>query len=283
MFQRANLLLPFVFFTILFSSAVDAQELNNKAQDTARLERVLTQKLRLLDKILHSPDMLDKVQRSNSHEAQLLLEQSIEQASLAKISFEQGELEVAKQSVDVSLKMLSSVTMITRKIQQEADKDKLEFHELLNSIESVYNITNLKMSGHISEQIQQAKLLAGDEDYQKANQLLNQAYSETSQLIIQAFDKKTITYALDFTSKKDEYFYEVKRYQSTHELINHISSKRPGKKNDPMLKGHLLKALNKFAQAQSAAKQENYQQAIYLMEETANYLQMALRILGVAV
>lgn len=266
------------------------------AQSTgvADKRQLLEQKIRLVEMLVNSQAAKNK--STNAPGAPERLEKSRASLEQARLAMSKALFDEAGQILDDALRTSSSPRRgsLESNLSEESHR-----HAHQNLIEQVATyrasvedlLTTPKIStaarhllGRIDAKSAEARKLAGDGQFDKANKILGEAYqlavSELSRL--RAGDE--VVLSLNFATPSDEYAYELRRFESSHILIKIMLGDGTADSNKRSLvdkfvnEGYRLRT-----EAQGQATEGHYPEAIRLMEGASTQLNRGLQSIGVPV
>ncbi len=134
----------------------------------------------------------------------------------------------------------------------------------------------------VDASIERAQKLAEGEDYDQASRILNAAQTELTTALTAMLKSATLSYELKFDEPKDEYEYEVSRFNSYAELIPiAIEQKHPSKSMQGLMQSSVNRGNDIAEQAKPVAAKGDYKTAIQMMQGATSHIQRALRMLGI--
>ncbi len=129
---------------------------------------------------------------------------------------------------------------------------------------------------------QRARKLADAGDYRQANALLTRAQTTLTEALSAMLKSKTLSYELVFETPKQEYEYELARYQSYEELVPlAIEQRRPSSRMQALMDKYVKEGQDIKAQALPVAAKGDYKKAILMLQGATSHIRRALRIVGV--
>ena len=274
------LLPPLLLLGLLLSQPLIAATTPQKAAN------VLNQKLMLLDNMLSRSATGRKLQASGDKEIGMLLEQTRELMVIARQALQEGDAEAAGEAINGALKSFDSAKAIFNRRSASTLLERSRYSELLASIESFRGTLHGDAANNLDQQelqglLNRANELTRSDDYAGASALLNQA----NQLIIGAvssgYSTGTVVYSLDFKSPKEEYEYEVRRYQDNLQLIDTMLNRRGESPTTKLVTRYVGRAGETRQQAVLLAGNGQYQQALTTMEQAGDQLKRAMGMLGI--
>ncbi len=129
---------------------------------------------------------------------------------------------------------------------------------------------------------ERASKLADAGDYRQANALLTRTQTTLTEALSAMLKSKTLSYELVFETPKQEYEYELARYQSYEELVPlAIEQRRPSKRMQGLMDKYVKEGQDIKAQALPVAAKGDYKKAILMLQGATSHIRRALRIVGV--
>lgn len=272
------------FFWSLFWISVSASvsvalALGDEAKSNQ--QRLLEQKILLVERMLQSSPSSDASGKSGNPEVAELQAQARELVSIARASLEKGEMEAAREGVDEALKMISSASSIRKNQRKSTLVQRDRYKDLSEGIASFRDTLGADLDEEVNALVADARAMAEADDYEGANRLLSRAYEETVSAVARVRDKQTVVYALNFETPADEYAYEVRRFNGNRMLVDLMLEKHKGGAVSELVQKYLDDAEGARGIAEAEAEVGNYQEAVSTMEKAGQHLRRALSLLGV--
>ena len=134
----------------------------------------------------------------------------------------------------------------------------------------------------VEQLTREAARFADAENYDQANVVIQRAYLTTKAAVGNLRQGDTLVRSLKFTSKEDEYHYELDR-NDTHQMLLKVlaEEKRTNASIDAMVRGYLEKAGQLRGEAESSAARGDFEAAVKMMEQSTTELVRAIRGAGV--
>lgn len=285
--------------TLFSTDTVVATQVQGNGEDSAESGSVssrsqIDQKLRLIDHVLRHQSHFSTRENAHNPEAQATLIQLKDIYTEAKADFEQGDYRTAQAKVDLSLRLLSRITQIGAQKPPTQDLARTRYNTLRDALGAYATPTFPKPSIDdieanterlllINELMEEAEYLADKSMFEQAHEQLSKAYDLNMRALVAARQKETIIYALEFKSKRDEYEYELRRYQNYRMFLRVTKEQHKLEPTTLYLIHTFVAASERLSQSgEQQAKQENYPAAITMLEKATNELVRALRVAGVA-
>ena len=280
----------FMFIFLLSQNLAFAQNeaIENVANVTA-VEAKLEQKIKMVNLILHSPDLLERVKSSNDSLARELLARAAENFLLGEEYFGRGQYLEAEAVIDYVLRDLSASAQLLngsrlkknkyRKFIDQLDSFILPEWDQLSESENEFLQDQLE---HVSDLRNQAISYAEAEDYDQALALLGQAYGVKSSLVEKLRHQTTIVYDLDFVSNQDEFQYLINRTYHYLELVQYSLSKyETEEQSQKLIDNYIYRSMVNLEIAEGLQNEGIFVEAIPELKQSIALLSAVLRILGV--
>ncbi len=282
------------FILILIFSLNVAMAQDNSGAELGSVKGVsekIAQKIKMLSLILHSPDMLQRMEASDDSVARELLARAAENFLKGEEYFDRGKYLEAEAVLDYVLRDLSASAQLLSVPQHKRD----QYHKFMEQLdafalpewselnEQENDLLQNKLQ-RISELRNRASRQADAELYDKAIALLEEAYSLKVSLIDTLKHETTIVYDLNFNTIRDECQYMINRTYHYLELVQIALSKsdideQTRKLTDKYVYGSMLN----LEIAEDFELQGQFSEAIPVLDKTINQLSAVLKILGIEI
>ena len=255
------------------------------------------QKLAFAELFVNQSSAARRIEGSGNTVAQGFLRDARDKLQASRAAFDEQHFEQALALVDESLRLMSEAS---RRVPAESDQAALQerFKELLQGVETFQasyqrNYQRLSKQRHRKEIPQldvarieaaktEARRLAEEGDYAEAVQVLSRAQEDLNNALTDMLHEETMSYELVFETPKEEYEYELARYESYEELIPlAIEQRRPSPQTVELMNRFVEKAKGIKAQALPTAAKGDYKTAILMLQGATTHIQRALRLAGV--
>jgi len=255
------------------------------------VEAKLEQKIKMVNLILHSPGLLERVKSSNDSLARELLARAAENFLLGEEYFDRGQYLEAEAVIDYVLRDLSASARLLnvsqlkknkyRKFIDQLDSFILPEWEQLSESENEFLQDQLE---HVSDLRNQAISYAKAEDYDQALALLGQAYGVKSSLLEKLRHQTTIVYDLDFVSNQDEFQYLINRTYHYLELVQYSLSKyETDEQSQKLIDNYIYRSMVNLEIAEDLQNEGIFLEAIPVLKQSVALLSAVLRILGIKI
>jgi len=251
----------------------------------------LLMKFDYAESVVMSSEGAKRVEGSSNDVAKAKLAQARELFRQARKAYGEGRTEEAEKGLNESLRLTTSATQMVPSQSSLNQQQRARYNDLLRQVKSYqdWHVDYKGLDPHEKEdqrmleaELARAQLLAEQGQYQQANELLNNMLGILITKTNMAIGSKTVTYDLNFSSKEEEYRYELDSNREYERLIPiALTQKQPAEAMKGLMDKMIDKAieLRKDAEAAFAAKQHD--EAIARMRESTEQLQNALKIVGV--
>jgi hypothetical protein len=244
-----------------------------KAGDAGSLsEASISNRLKLLENFTSSRKTLDRLERSGSREANAHFAATVAASEAASRALEARDLEAASSSIETGYEQMA-LTLRLAKDQSRQTKLAAEryealsqqvtgFREAFRRIASEKNdpeISALVDQQQLDELIGKARLLAGENGYQQANEMMQRAATMLERALSVAQDRETLDARVALLER---------RGGSTGAL--------------QVMRGVLLRNREARAEARAMVASGDVAEAISMLEERSEEMSRVLQMLGLA-
>jgi len=247
-----------------------------------------------ISKLINESSGAQQVKKSNNPEVKILhqlakdlFEQANDKLSSGNAAEAASLLNQSAKTMFDAIRLSTPVSMGDNKVKHDYENRKKSVTALREAFDRIAlekndqkikdNVDNqLKEIMKISLQLEQA------EKYTPAKKELNKAYVLLKQSIESLRSGQTLVRSLNFASAEEEYHYELDR-NDTHKMLVKLLL------DEKQSSAYTQKAVSKFtqqaavlrAQAEQAANDDNFKQAIDLLEQSTKQFVRAIRSAGV--
>ena len=249
----------------------------------------IAQKIKMVNLILHSPGMLQRVEASNDEVARQLLSRAAENFLKGEEYFERGQYLEAEAVLDYVLRDLGASSQLLSLPRQKKNQyvkfleqlDSFELPAWSNLDEQQNDLLQEKMQ-QVSELRNEAARLAAEDSFDEAMDLLEQAYRQKV-LLLDQFDHETVVvYDLNFETIQDEYQYMINRTYHYLELVQVALSKSEiDGQTLKLTDDYLYRAMLNLENAENFETQGQFSEAIPILDKSINQLSAVLKMLGI--
>lgn len=280
----------FIIIFILSLNLAIAQEVADPGQGNARgVYQKIEQKIKMLNHILHSPDLLQRVQTSNDSVVQELLSRAAQNFLKGEEYFGRGQYLEAEAVLDYVLRDLAASSQLLS-VPQQKENEYQKFMEQLdafalpewNQISEQENELLQNKLQRVSELRNRAIRKADAGSYDDAIDLLEEAYGLKVSLIDLLEHETTIVYDLNFSTVQDEYQYMINRTYHYLDLVQIALSRSDiDEQTRKLTDQYVYGSMQSLETAESFESQGQFSAAIPILDKTINQLSSVLKILGI--
>lgn len=249
----------------------------------------IAQKIKMVNLILRSPDLLQRVEASNDSVVRELLARAAENLLKGEEYFSRGQYLEAEAVLDYVLRDLSASSRLLSVPQQKKSKYR-HFIERLDSfalpewrnLDELENELLQKKLEHISELRGQAIRQADTESFDAAMSLLEEAYRLKVSLIDEFNHETLVVYDLKFDTVQDEYRYMINRVYHYLDLVQVAMAQGAVEEQTQKLADkYLYSSMLNLESAEEFEIQGQFSEAISLLDKSINQLSAAIKMLGI--
>jgi tetratricopeptide (TPR) repeat protein len=269
-----------------------AQEVSNPAMaDVKSVQEKIAQKIKMVNRILHSPDLLQRVESSVDQVARDLLVRASQNFLNGEEYFDRGQYLEAEAVLDYVLRDLSASSRLLSMPQQQSNEysklveqlDSFTLPEWSDLSEAESEMLEAEMV-NVSQLRDQAARFADASSYDEAIALLEQAYQIKVSLLEKLRHETTIVYDLNFDTVQDEYSYLINRTYHYLELVQTVLEQseldeQTRKLTDKYLYGSMLN----LEKAEDFEFRGQFSEAIPVLDKSIDQLSAVLKILGITI
>lgn len=285
-----NKLAVFVLSALLSAGGI-AQSVEG---DTSR-QRMVEQKLRLVEVLLNAPAAKNAATRGG--ETQALLDASLKALGEARSALAGGNTEAAAKLADDAFK---SIAMVSRRISADSalseSAQRKNYDELSEQVATYRaSVAELvrdpktgsaaqKLLGQIDQAVTEAARLGGGGQLGEANKKLAEAYKLAVSELSRIRAGQEVVMSLKFDTPADEYAYEQKRFKSHEIMVNMLIAEGKAEgESKKLVDGLVGEGRRLMQQAAQNAEAGRYKEAVVLMEQATKQAVRALQAMGVPV
>ena len=280
---------------LLFSSALSVALAQQAAVGSEQTKDISIEQLRhkiaMVDYMLSSPVMLQRMQDSDDELAKEILARATVNFLEMEEYFDRGQLLEAEAIIDYVLRDISAASQLLSVSRRMKSKYPLSLAPLasfvlpewkdLSAVENEFLQGTLnKVNALRDEAISHAQSHA----YDRAVPLLEQASRLKSNLIEKLLHEKTIVYDLTFETIDEEYEYLNKRSYHYLELVElAVAEKEVDIQTRKLLDSYIYQSMTNLEAAENFESQGKFPDAVYLLNKSIKQLASALKILGIKI
>ena len=239
-----------------------------------------------------------RIESSGNHKAIAMLTNARGQIDAAKASLAGEQLQQAMTQVNEGLRLMTAASrQITTESEMAGVNHKAKFEELSNSLKTyegsykknLERVAKLKQplkaeldQAEYDRLVAEGKSLAGRGNHVAANKSLEKAQAMITSVLTNMLHAQTVTYDKTFETPKEEYEYELARYENYEELIPlAIEQKQPSQRALELVDSFVQKAGKIRDEGKDIAAKGDYKMAIMAVQAATSNLRRALRMVGV--
>lgn len=271
---------------------VQAQEESTGNPPDARgVSEKIEQKIKMVNLILHSVDLLQRVEASGDSVARELLARAAQNFLKGEEYFDRGQYLEAGAVLDYVLRDLGASSRLLSVPQQKRGRYR-HFIEQLDSfalpkwrdLDELQNELLQERLERITELRGQAIRKADAEFFDEAMSLLDEAYRLKVSLIDE-FDHETlVVYDLKFETVQDEYQYMINRAYHHLELVQvAMAQSAVDEATQKLADKYLYSSISNLETAEDFETQGQFSAAISMLDKSINQISTVLKLLGVKI
>jgi len=283
------ILTGWLFISTAFAQGLDTIDINSV--DFGESNNQLSMKFTMAQQMIKSS--LSKYSESDkSTDADQLMEKAQANLSLAiNRAHEKNWLE-CNAIIDSVIRDVTTATQIWSKkaFNQNIYRENLKRVEAFVLPEWSEDISQLdrdsldKESKEIDKLIEQAKLFASNEEFEKGTSELYKAYRLKSALLQKNKHKSTIIYSYLFDTPEEEYEYMLSRNQHFQGLVEKVlEDKNFDEQTSSLINVYLEKSKQGTFKAYSHQLQNQHKEAIEVLDQSIQDLSNALKVMGIRI
>lgn len=250
------------------------------------------QKLGFADMVIEGSASAKRVAASDNAEAKQLKADAKRGLGEARAALGAGDNNAAMEAVDAALRLMHSATTLVPAATQDDKARHAALLEQVRGFEVSYK-RNLDQgmkpkpgmeldTNKFSRMMTDAADLADKGQHAEAIKRLEAANDLLTASLSAMLDSQTVVYEKNFATPKDEYEYELARYNSYAELVPlAIEQRRPAPQTLSMMDELTKRAHEIHDEGVGLAKKGDHRMAIMAMHAATERVQRALRLAGV--
>lgn len=261
------------------------------AEDKEQLERRLASVATLIEK----SSAARQIEASANPEALALRGKARELQQQADDAYKTGNYANASRMLDQAAKMMFDSVRLASPEQVTGEKKQRDFDNRMESVKALLaaqkrisaekrqGAKGTETSNTIEAQMRDATALAAAGKLDQGRALLDQVYLTTKLAIEGLRNGDTLVRSLHFSSREEEYHYEVDR-NDTHKMLIKVllDEKRASNAGlESMVQKYLEQAAVLRGQADGMAAKKDFESGIRLLEDSTKELVRAIRSAGV--
>lgn len=265
-----------------------AQQRNVSAQQ-------IQQKIQFADMFINQSAVVARIEASGNAMAQELHRGAKENFQTARAALAAGDQAKALTAIEEATRMMSEASrLVPQASSGEAEKQRFaESYESVQAFLASYerNYQQAVKGGskprainlaQIRDTMSNARGLADDGKYNEAISMLGGAQDTLTTALSEMLHDQTIVHELKFETPRDEYEYELTRYQGYEALVPlAIRQRNPNEQTVKLMMQYVDRAKEVKALSEPEAAKGNYGEAILMLQGATSNIERALQVMGV--
>lgn len=246
-----------------------------------------------VEKLIESSSAAAQIEASGQRDAINGREKARELYLEALQAHQNGQTEKADALLQQATQAMFEAVRLAGKGEINADKMRRDFSARMQSVEALMqayerisleknDLARAELKQEVEKKLASANSLFEAGALDRAREELDRAYLMAKTSIDELRGGDTLVRSLNFTSKEEEYHYELDR-NDTHEMLVTVLVKDKLQQSSPnqMTEQFINKAKSLRDQAEQEASTGEFANAIKTLEESTSYLVRAIRSAGV--
>jgi len=247
-----------------------------------------------VERLLQSSSAARLVSESGNAEAMALHAEANVKFELARQAHESGDTDAANDLLDEAVRLLYSAVGIVNKSAPGQDKESRDFENRRKSVVALITAHNRiadekgldrerrEMDRQAAIELQIADELFASGETAEARQHLDTIYDAVKISIEEMREGETLVRELKFSSPEDEYKYELDRNDTHQMLVKILLNEKMDQQSVRDRVAPFIVTADQFrVEAEAMAADNNFEQAIELLEKSTGELVKAIRGAGV--
>lgn len=283
-----------IFLLILFlylNMAMAQDESVSEQGDGPGVSEKIAQKIKMVNLILHSPDMLRRVEASGDSVVKALVARAAENFLEGEEYFDRGQYLEAEAVLDYVLRDLSASSQLLSLPQQKISRYQKFLEQLDAFVLPEWRNLDDQENELLQKQLERVSTLRGEairqadlELYDEAMASLEEAYGLKTSLINQFAHETEIVYDLNFETVQDEYRYMINRTYHYLELVQMAMAQGEiDEQKQKLADKYLYASMLKLESAEELEVHGQFSEAIPILDQSINQLSTVLKILGIKI
>ena len=281
-------------FLLIFSLGLAVvfaqQEIAASKQDEKTTNNQLNQKIKMVNYMLHSPLLLQRMESSDDKLAKDLLARAAENFLNMEEYFDRGQFLEAEAIIDYVLRDLSAASQLLNISHQKRNKYQKSLEQLdsfvlpaWKDLSIVENEFLQKTLQQISELRNQAIRDSQSEALDQAVELVEKAYHLKITLIENLKHESTVVYDLKFNTVHDEYDYLNNRTYHYLELVDLALAKKDiDLQTRNLVDSYIHQSMVNLEAAEKFESEGKVADGIAVLDKSIKQLSSVLKILGLS-
>ncbi len=279
---------------IMAGSSAWSDDQRTKTGPANEQAKLIEQKLNLLERLI-SGRAATRIEEAGSPEATTHFDVASNALAESRTAMTSGNLELAGQRADESLKSLSAATRIASHELPDPESKRARYAQLSDAL---FSFREALSSAHASNATAAARFDPRELDslteqaqnhsnagrYERGNELLTRAYELTVTALSQAQSEETVIYSLDLSKPADAYQHQRQKCLSYRTLVQHLMAKGVGSKaTRSLVNRYRGESKTFYIEGEKNAQEQRYEDATQWMEQATAALTRVLSLLGLPV
>ena len=257
----------------------------------------LIQEIDFLEMSINKSNLAKRIAVSNNAEAKAKFKAAQEMLTAGKSAFDSDNFQLSKTRIDEAYRLIIETARLapSELMQKKAKNNFDEQVRGVKDLEASYiqnyeaivkengekNINKLD-SDKIHKMLDSARAFFEEGKYDKANEIIFEARSEISRVLISMFANTTKPNEIRFLSLEQEYTFELAHFVSHEEALPQvIEQMQPSQAEITLMESYIRSGKERRDQAIADAKQQNFAGALEKIKSAAGQLEEALKSIGV--
>jgi hypothetical protein len=282
-------------FLLIFSLGLAVvfaqQEAAVSEQDEKTANDQLNQKIKMVDYMLHSPAMLQRMESSDDKLAKDLLARAAENFLNMEEYFDRGQFLEAEAIIDYVLRDLSAASQLLNITHQKRNKYQKSLEQLDSFVFPAWKDLSIvedeflqKTLQQISELRNQAISHSQSGELDQAVDLVEKAHNLKVTLIEKLKHESTVVYDLKFDSVNDEYKYLNTRTYHYLELVDLALAKKDiDLQTRNLVDNYIQQSMVNLESAENLESEGKFSDANAVLDKSIKQLTSVLKLLGVKI
>ena len=280
-------------FLLIFSLGLAVvyaqQEIAASKQDEKTTNNQLNQKIKMVNHMLHSPLLLQRMESSDDKLAKDLLARAVENFLNMEEYFDRGQFLEAEAIIDYVLRDLSAASQLLNISHQKRNKYQKSLEQLDSFVLPAWKDLSIVENEFLQKTLQQISELRNQairdsqlEALDQAVELVEKAYHLKITLIEKLKHESTVVYDLEFNTVNDEYDYLNNRTYHYLELVDLALAKKDiDLQTRNLVDSYIHQSMVNLEAAEKFESEGKVADGIAVLDISIEQLSSALKILGI--
>jgi len=281
-------------FLLIFSLGLAVvfaqQEIAASKQDEKTTNNQLNQKIKMVNYMLHSPLLLQRMESSDDKLAKDLLARAAENFLNMEEYFDRGQFLEAEAIIDYVLRDLSAASQLLNISHQKRNKYQKSLEQLDSFVLPAWKDLSIVENEFLQKTLQQISELRNQairdsqlESLDQAVELVEKAYHLKITLIENLKHESTVVYDLKFNTVHDEYDYLNNRTYHYLELVDLALAKKDiDLQTRNLVDSYIHQSMVNLEAAEKFESEGKVADGIAVLDKSIKQLSSVLKILGLS-